>query len=65
MQTFRYCLQGVMDNKLIWLGMFVGSTVGGYAPMLFGADMLSMWSIVGSFVGGIAGIVAANKLGDW
>jgi hypothetical protein len=54
-----------MDNKLIWLGMFVGSTVGGYAPMFFGADMLSMWSIVGSFVGGIAGIVAANRLGDW
>jgi hypothetical protein len=54
-----------MDNKLIWLGMFVGSTVGGYAPMFFGADMLSMWSIVGSFVGGIAGIVAANRLRDW
>lgn len=51
-------------NKLIWLGMFVGSTIGGYAPILLGADMLSPWSLIGSMVGGIAGIVAGYKLGE-
>ncbi len=49
------------DKKMIWLGMFVGSSVGGYVPMMFGADMLSVWSLVGSALGSVLGIVAAYK----
>ena len=49
------------DKKMIWLGMFVGSSLGGYAPMLFGADMLSGWSVIGSAVGSLLGIWAAYK----
>ncbi len=49
-------------SKFIWLGAFVGSTVGGYVPCLFGADLLSLWGIVGSVVGGIAGIFGGYKV---
>ena len=53
-----------MSNKLVWAGVFVGSTVGGYVPTLFGADTLSLWMVLGSTVGGIAGIWAGIKLAD-
>ena len=53
-----------MSKKLIWLGVFIGSTLGGYLPALFGADVFSFWSIVGSVVGGIVGVFAGNKLGE-
>ncbi len=41
--------------------MVVGSTIGGYIPGIFGAGFLSLWGIVGSAVGGIAGIWIAYK----
>jgi hypothetical protein len=49
-------------SKLIWVGAFVGSMVGGYVPVLWGADMISMSGVVGSVVGGIAGIYGGYKL---
>lgn len=51
-------------SKMVWLGVFVGSTVGGYVPCLFGADMISMAGVVGSVVGGLAGVFAGYKLGQ-
>ncbi len=53
-----------MSKKLIWLGLFVGSSVGGYLPTLFGAPWFSLWGMVGSTVGGVLGIVAGYKLGN-
>ena len=53
-----------MSKNLIWFGLFVGSSLGSYAPSLFGVDMFSLWSIVGSVVGGVAGIFAGYKLGN-
>jgi hypothetical protein len=47
-------------KKFIMIGMFMGSTIGGYAPVLFGADSLSV-SLVGSTIGGLLGIWAAFK----
>jgi hypothetical protein len=39
----------------IWLGVLVGSTIGGFIPVLWGADLLSysglLFSGVGAFVG--------------
>jgi hypothetical protein len=52
-------------KKLIWIGLIVGSTAGGYVPTLFGVGLFSLWSVVGSTVGGVAGIVAGYKLGQW
>lgn len=44
------------------LGMVVGSTVGGYLPVLFGAGIFSWSSILCGLVGGIIGIWAGVKL---
>ena len=49
---------------MIWVGLFVGSSLGGYLPSLFCADTFSFWSVIGSVIGGVAGIFAGNKLGE-
>lgn len=52
-----------MSNKqLIWLGAIIGGTIGGFIPTLWGADVFSVWSIVLSTVGGLAGIWAVATL---
>ena len=56
---------GAMGQKLIWLSVFVGSTAGGYVPTLFGAELLSLWGVLGSTVGGIAGVFLGIKLEKW
>lgn len=53
-----------MSNKLVWLGVLIGSSAGGYLPVLFGGDLFSLWSVLGSTVGGIAGIWLGIKAGD-
>jgi uncharacterized membrane protein YoaK (UPF0700 family) len=52
-----------METKLIWLGMFVGSTIGGFVPMLWGAGALSFSSVFLSAAGGILGIWLGYRLG--
>ena len=42
--------------------MCVGSTIGGCVPMLWHAGF-SLWAVLLSTVGGIAGIWAAYRLG--
>jgi len=48
-------------KKSIMIGMLIGSIAGGYAPMLLGADSISM-SLLGSTIGGLLGIWGAYKL---
>ena len=48
---------------LIWIGLFVGTTIGGYLPTLWGAGFLSVQSVLLSAVGGIFGIWAGYKVG--
>ena len=47
---------------MVGLGILIGSTVGGYVPMLWGAEMISFSSLFGSLIGGLLGIWAAYKL---
>ncbi len=49
-------------KSLIWIGMGLGSFVGGYVPSLWGADMISFSGLFGSFIGGFVGIWGAYKL---
>jgi hypothetical protein len=49
-------------KTLIWIGMLVGATAGGYVPVLFGGQLLSLSSIVGNTVGGALGVFAGYKL---
>jgi uncharacterized membrane protein YeaQ/YmgE (transglycosylase-associated protein family) len=55
-----------MDLKRMgWIGVFVGSTIGSYVPVLWGGSLLSLSSIVLSAVGAILGIYVAYKLSQW
>ena len=50
-----------MTKGMVYLGSSVGGLIGGYVPMLFGADGLSAWSLLGGLVGGLAGIWVVYK----
>jgi hypothetical protein len=50
-----------MSKKLIWLGFFVGSTVGNMLPTMWGDDLLSVSGIVFSVLGGILGMWAGYR----
>lgn len=55
-----------MSTKtLVWIGMFVGSTVGGLIPSLWGAGMLSFSSILLSGIGAMVGIYGGWKVGQY
>jgi hypothetical protein len=51
-----------MNKKVLWMCMAVGSTVGGYLPTFFGQGSFSLASIVGSGLGGVAGVFAAQRI---
>jgi hypothetical protein len=53
-----------MEKKLIYLGMFIGSTIGGFVPAIWGGDLLSMSGLFFSLVGGILGIWVGYKIGQ-
>lgn len=54
-----------MNSKaLIWLGMFVGTTLGGFLPLLWGGNLLSFSGLFCSNAGGVVGIWAGYKLGN-
>jgi hypothetical protein len=53
-----------MTKKLIWVGLFIGSTLGGMLPALWGGDMLSISGILLSAVGGVIGIWAGYRIGE-
>lgn len=52
-----------MDRKLVTLGLIVGSTIGGYVPVLWGADVFSFSSIFCSAIGALIGIWVGFRLG--
>jgi uncharacterized membrane protein YeaQ/YmgE (transglycosylase-associated protein family) len=51
-----------MNKKTIMLGMIIGSTVGGYLPILFGSDSFSFASVICTFIGGAIGIWLTFKV---
>ncbi len=46
----------MQSRSLVWIGLTVGSTIGGLIPELWGASFLSLSSVFLTAVGGIAGI---------
>jgi hypothetical protein len=50
------------DKKMIWIGIVVGSTLGGMIPSLWHASMFSLWGLFFSTLGGLAGIWLGWKL---
>lgn len=49
-------------KKFMWLAALVGSAVGGYIPMLWGASAFSMSSIIFGLIGMGAGIWFVFKI---
>lgn len=47
---------------IISLSVLICSTIGGYVPVLFGSQMLSMSSLIGNGIGGIIGLIIGYKL---
>jgi uncharacterized membrane protein YoaK (UPF0700 family) len=52
----------LVNKKVLWMCMAVGSTVGGYLPTFFGQGSFSLASIVGSLLGGVAGVFGAARI---
>ncbi len=51
-----------MQSRIIWLGVFVGSTIGAFVPDLWGASAFSLSSILWSAIGGIAGVWVGYRI---
>jgi len=55
-----------MSSKpLIWIGIFIGSTIGSLIPFLWGESVFSLSSLFISAVGAIIGIWLAFKINNW
>lgn len=48
--------------KLIWIFIGVGGLIGSFAPMVFGADYNSGWSILTTAIGSIIGVWYYRRL---
>jgi hypothetical protein len=51
-----------MDKKIFYIVGLVGTLIGGFVPMVFGADGLSLWSILGGGIGGVGTIWLTYRL---
>lgn len=51
-----------MSKTIIWMGMIVGSIIGGYIPVIFGSSLFSYASLFGNSIGAIIGIIISYKL---
>ncbi|MBD2439095.1 hypothetical protein [Nostoc sp. FACHB-110] len=54
-----------MNKFIIGIGMFLGSTIGSYIPVLWGGNLLSLTSIFLSVIGGILGIWLGYRLSKY
>ncbi|MFH1188677.1 MAG: hypothetical protein V1652_02400 [bacterium] len=52
----------MIDRRFIYLGLFLGSILGGFIPSLWGAGMFSFSSVIFSSIGSIAGIWIVYKI---
>lgn len=50
------------SKSIVMIGMIIGSLIGGYIPILFGASFLSYSSLIGNAIGGLVGVWIAFKL---
>lgn len=58
-------IQRMGTKQLVWIGMFVGGTIGGFVPLLWGGSAFSFSAILWNGIGAIAGIYAGFKISNW
>jgi predicted MFS family arabinose efflux permease len=56
--------RSMRSRSYIWIGIFIGSTVGGLIPELWGDDVLSYSSVLLSGVGALVGLWIGFKISD-
>jgi hypothetical protein len=49
-------------KTVIYTGMFIGSTIGSFIPMLWGASPFAISGVLLSGAGGIAGMVICYRM---
>jgi predicted MFS family arabinose efflux permease len=57
-RTFK--VDKVMQAR-IWLGILIGSTIGGFVPALWGGDLISYAGVLLSGIGAIVGLWVGYK----
>ncbi len=63
--SFRCYTRPMSTKALIYIGVFIGSSIGGWlGSLLDHGNFFGVWSIMMGGVGGIAGIWAGFKLGQ-
>ena len=45
----------------IWIGIFIGSTIGGFVPLIWGDDMLSYLGVLFSGMGAFVGLWLGSR----
>jgi hypothetical protein len=58
--VFWLCYPALMRSA-IWIGVFIGSTIGGLIPLLWGDDMLSYSGVLLSGVGVFVGLWLGSR----
>ena len=53
-----------VGRSVIGFGGFLGMTVGGFVPELWGSSSLSVASVVFGLLGGVAGVWLAARFAD-
>lgn len=53
-----------MNKSLVMLGAIVGSTAGGYLPVIFGLSSFSFTALLTGLLGGLGGIWLVIKFLD-
>lgn len=51
-----------MTKFVMYLILTIAMAIGGYIPVLLGADALGGWSILGGLIGGLAGVWVYVKI---
>jgi dipeptide/tripeptide permease len=49
-------------RSAIWIGILIGSTIGGFIPSLWGSDLVSYSGLLLSGVGAFAGLWVGYKV---
>lgn len=52
----------VSGKTIIYFGVFVSSTIGGYLPSLWNGSVFSFTGVITSGIGGILGLVITYKI---
>jgi len=50
------------QRMIIYIGMFIGSSIGSVLPVIWGGSMLSLSSVMLSAVGGIVGVIISFEV---